>query len=39
MQVAITGCGTLEKGKLVSRADFFAIYPELEPHEEQIELL
>jgi hypothetical protein len=39
MQVAITGCGTLEKGKLISKADFFSIYPELVAYQGKIELL
>ncbi|MDR2541425.1 MAG: hypothetical protein LBD11_06835 [Candidatus Peribacteria bacterium] len=39
MKIAITGCGTLEKGKLISESDFFSIYPELIPYKENIELL
>ncbi|MDR0860676.1 MAG: hypothetical protein LBO09_07020 [Candidatus Peribacteria bacterium] len=39
MHIAITGCGTLEKGKLISEADFFSIYPELLAYQGKIELL
>jgi hypothetical protein len=39
MKVAITGCGTLNKGKLISEADFFSVYPELLPYKEHIALL
>ena len=39
MQVAITGCGTLKKGKLIAESDFFAIYPELLPWQEHVTLL
>jgi tRNA A37 methylthiotransferase MiaB len=39
MQVAITGCGTLEKGALISESDFFSVYPELLGYREQIRLL
>jgi hypothetical protein len=39
MQVAITGCGTLEKGELISEADFFSIYPELSEYQGKITLL
>jgi len=39
MQVAITGCGTLERGTIITREKFFLIYPELQPFESQITLL
>jgi tRNA A37 methylthiotransferase MiaB len=39
MKVAITGCGTLEKGKLISEAAFFSIYPELQAYQANIALL
>jgi threonylcarbamoyladenosine tRNA methylthiotransferase MtaB len=39
MQVAITGCGTLKKGELISRESFFDLYPELKKYEIKIELL
>ncbi|MDR0649990.1 MAG: hypothetical protein LBG59_00860 [Candidatus Peribacteria bacterium] len=39
MNVAITGCGTLNKGKLISETDFFSVYPELAAYYQQIELL
>ncbi|MDR3168680.1 MAG: radical SAM protein [Candidatus Peribacteria bacterium] len=39
MNVAITGCGTLDKGKLLAETEFFAIYPELLPYQSKIKLL
>ncbi|MDR2415070.1 MAG: radical SAM protein [Candidatus Peribacteria bacterium] len=39
MNVAITGCGTLNKGKLISETEFFSIYPELKAYRGNIELL
>jgi hypothetical protein len=39
MKVAITGCGTLEKGKLIAEADFYALYPELREYRERVILL
>jgi MiaB/RimO family radical SAM methylthiotransferase len=39
MKVAITGCGTLEQGKLITEDSFFTIYPELRAYQEKIELL
>jgi threonylcarbamoyladenosine tRNA methylthiotransferase MtaB len=39
MQVAITGCGTLERGTLIAESAFFSLYPELVPYKENIELL
>ncbi|GHV27812.1 hypothetical protein FACS1894176_10030 [Bacteroidia bacterium] len=39
MKIAITGCGTLEKGKLISETEFFSIYPELLPYQGNIQLL
>ena len=39
MSIAITGCGTLQKGKLIERTDFFSLYPELNTYQDKIELL
>ncbi|MDD3868466.1 MAG: radical SAM protein [Candidatus Absconditabacteria bacterium] len=38
-RVAITGCGTLEKGELISAERFFSIYPELRKFNKNIDLL
>jgi tRNA A37 methylthiotransferase MiaB len=39
MQVAITGCGTLEQGNLILESAFFSLYPELLPYQKQLTLL
>jgi tRNA A37 methylthiotransferase MiaB len=38
-QVHITGCGTLDKGVLISHKKFFEIYPELLPYQNKLQLL
>jgi threonylcarbamoyladenosine tRNA methylthiotransferase MtaB len=39
MQVAITGCGTLNQGQLISETAFFSLYPELEAHKMNLSLV
>ena len=39
LKIAITGCGSLERGNLIDTNKFFEIYPELLPWSKQITLL